>query len=167
MLIGGGKLSEFRLRKHEQVLMQSRYEVEEVSNYAQTLNPLNLFWNGSEFLLGRLFLTDHRLILLPYSQAEVDKAHLLQNVGYKVLDKVGFGIPKPEINFAMEPIVLRLDDIHALNPFERQFKIHPTLSLMASQQSFRFKFVPGDSPQEWANAIAELTPCEISHRRSA
>jgi hypothetical protein len=167
MLIGGGKLCEFNLRKREQVLMQSQYDVEEVSNYAQTLNPLNLFWHGSEFLLGRLFLTDHRLILLPYSQEEVDKAQLLQNVSYKVLDKIGFGIPKPEIKFAMEPVVLRLDEIHSLNPFERQFGIHPTLSMSASQQSFRFKFVPGDSPQEWANAIAELTPCEIGHRRSA
>lgn len=167
MLIGGGKICEFNLRKSEQVLMQSRYDVEEVSNYAQTLNPLNLFWHGSEFLLGRLFLTNHRLILLPYSQKEVDNAHLLQDVGYKMLDKVGFGIPKPEIKFAMEPVVLRLDEIHALNPYERQFKIHPTLSLIASQQSFRFKFVPGDSPQEWADSISELAPNRMDCRRSA
>ena len=167
MLIGGGKLCEMSLSRSEQLLLQSKHDVEEVSNYASTLNPVNLFWRGSNFILGRLFLTDERLILLPYSQAEVDKAHLLQNVSYKLLDKVGFGIPKPEINFELDPLCVWLDEIQWLNPYERQFKIHPTLAVACSEGVLRFKFVPGDSPKQWAGVINSVTGCEVSDRRIA
>ena len=167
MLIGGGKLCEFTLSRSEDVLLQSKHDVEEISNYGAALNPVNLFWRGSKFILGRLYLTNRRLILLPYSQSEVERAHQLQSVSYKLLDTVGFGIPKPEIQFELDPILIRLDEIHWLNPFQRQFKIHPTLSVASSSGVKRFKFVPPDSPQKWAGAITEVTGCEVSDQRIA
>jgi hypothetical protein len=168
MLIGGGKLIEWKLRRGERLLQQSRHDVEEISGYGEKLNPLNLFWRGSQFELGRLFLTDRRLILLPYCQAEVDKAHLLQDVSYRLLDKAGLGIPKPKIDFTEEPLLIELDQIHTLNPFQRQFGIHPTLLIFTFQSTtYRLKFVPSESPQEWARVIADLTGSKISRKRSA
>jgi len=163
MLIGGGKLIEWKLRRGEQLLQQSRHDVEEISRYAETLNPLNLFWRGSRFELGRLFLTNQRLILLPYCQVEVAKAHLLQDVSYQLLDKAGLGIPKPKINFAAEPLIIELDQIHTLNPFQRQFGVHPTLYIFTWESTCRFKFVPGESPKQWARAIADLARAIDSH----
>ena len=162
MRIGGGKLVEFQLRQHERLLMQSQHDVEEISRYAQSLNPLQLFWRGSTFELGRLFLTDERLLLLPYNAAEVDRAHLLQDVGYKVLDKIGLGIPQPKIEFTEDPLVIELDEVTTLNPYRRQFGVHPTLSVLTINGSYRFKLVPGESPEEWARAICDLTGSDIS-----
>jgi hypothetical protein len=168
MLIGGGKLIQLNLWPGERLLRQSRHDVEEISRYGEKLNPFNLFCRGSKFELGRLFLTDQRLMLLPYCQQEVDKAHLLQDVSYKLLDKAGLGIPKPKIDFTDEPLILELDQIHTLNPFQRQFGIHPTLTLFTFEcTTYRLKFVPGESPQQWARAIADLTGSEISHKRPA
>lgn len=167
MLIGGGKLLQMELWQGEQLLLESRHDVEEVSRYGETLNPVNLFWRGSKFELGRLFLTSHRLILLPYSQQEVDKAHLLSDVGYKLLDKVGMGIPQPKIDFNLDPLCIELGEIEGVNPFQKQFGIHPTLYVFTWQGHFRFKFVPGESPQNWAAAVADLSGCEVNRKRPA
>lgn len=168
MLIGGGKLVKQSLRRRERLLRESQYDVEEISRYGELLNPVNLFWRGSTFELGRLFLTDQRLMLLPYSRDEVDRAHLLQDLSYKLLDKVGMGIPKPKIEFTSEPLLIELEQIQTVNPFQRQFGIHPTLQLHCwDGMTYRFKFVSGDSPQEWAEEIAELTGSSISDRQTA
>lgn len=167
MMIGGGKLITCQLWESEELLLESRHDVEEVSRYAETLNPINLFWRGSTFELGHLYLTNERLILLPYNQQEVQRAQFLQKVGYEVLDKVGMGIPKPEIQFTEEPLIVELAEIYELNPFDRQFGIHPTLGLLTTSGSYRFKFVPGESPRDWAHAISEWTECEISRKRIA
>lgn len=162
MRIGGGKLMELSLQKHERLLLESRNDVEEISRYAQSLNPLQLFWRGSTFELGRLCLTDLRMVLLPYNAEEVDKAQVLQDIGYKLLDKVGLGIPQPKIQFTSEPLVIWLDEVATLNPFRRQFGIHPTLSVHTADRNYRFKFVPGESPQEWADCVCELTGSEVN-----
>ena len=158
MLIGGGRLIQRELRPGERLLRQSRHDVEEISRYGEEVCSLYLFSRASKFDFGRLFLTDQRLILLPYCQEEVDKAHRLQDVSYGLLDKAGLAIPKPRIDFSDKPLLIELDQIHMLNPFQRQFGIHPTLLLLTSERTtYRLKFVPGESPQQWARAIADLS----------
>ncbi len=161
MNIGGEKLVQLPLRKNENLVLESTYDIEEVSKYSNTLNPLNLFWRGSTFYVGHLFLTNQRLILLPYSGDEAKKAHLLQDIGYTVLDKAGLPIPKPEMNFSLEPLTILLREIHTINPFRKQFGIHPMLCVFVHRETYRFKFVPSESPHRWAEEVANLTTIEI------
>lgn len=162
MNIGGGKLISLSLDSDETLLIQSSHDVDEVSEYSKTLNPLRLFLAGSQFILGRLFLTDQRLILLPYSEEEVRKADLLGKVAYQFLEKIGLGIPQPKIQFSETPLIIPLSQIQSLNPFRKQFKIHPCLFVMTAQKNYQFKFVPSESPQKWAELIADEVSVEIS-----
>jgi hypothetical protein len=161
MRIGGGKFLEFSLETGEKVILKSQYDVEEVSKYRQSLNPWNLFLAGSTFYLGYLFLTDHRLILLPYSQAVVKKVKRLEKLAYWGLAKIGLGGPQPEIGFSPEPLLISLGRIRAVDPYGKQFRIHPILAVFAEGETFRFKFVPRESPLEWAERIRSLCGCEI------
>ena len=161
MIIGGGKLEELSLHTREELILRSQHDVEEISNYGETLNPLNLFLRGSTFFLGHLFLTDARLILLPYSEREVANAQLLQRLAYFGLGEAGLGIPRPKVKFSLDPLVVPLDEISTVNPFRKQFRIHPTLYVFSISRTYRFKFVPTESPGLWTEQIADLADATI------
>ena len=163
--IGGGQLVEVVLDEYDQLIRESRHDVEEVSNYAQALNPINLFWRGAKFFLGRLYLTESYLALLPYSTQNTSRALRMQDAAYKFLEHVGMGIPKPKIQFEENVLAIPLEHVHWVNPYKRQFGIHPLLQVGTSGDTYRFKFVPGDPLQAWAEDICNLSAADL--RRSA
>ena len=159
MKIGGGKLIEISLNKGEKLLLQNKNDIEEVSSYLSTLNPLNLYKLGSMFYLGQLFLTSQRITLLPYSKIEVDKAKKFEKIAYSLLGKLKLNIPKPEMLFFNQPLIIPLSGIILVNPFRKQAGIHSALTVFTRAEKYLFKYV--NSPQEWASLIVDYSEAEI------
>jgi len=157
----GSYVAPYDLEPGEQLVRASTHDVEEISKQGQALNPINLFVLGSKFRVGRLFLTDYRLILLPFSDGEVAKGRKVEKLGHAMIGKTGIKVPKAKINFEREILQIPLASIRALNPYRKQFAIHPTLYVFCDEARLRFKFVPMESPVDWANDIAAYSACSI------
>ncbi|GMR03854.1 MAG: hypothetical protein BMS9Abin22_362 [Gammaproteobacteria bacterium] len=157
----GSYVVPYELEAGEQLIRASTHDVEEISKQGKALNPINLFVLGSKFRLGRLFLTNYRLILLPFSDGEIMKGRMVEKIGHAVAGKTGINVPQAKINFERDILQISLDTIHTLNPYRKQFFIHPTLYVYCEQTQLRFKFVPMESPEDWANDIADYSHCSI------
>ncbi|MCP4259843.1 MAG: hypothetical protein GY774_20370 [Planctomycetes bacterium] len=157
----GSYVVPYELSSGEELIRASTHDVEEISEQGKALNPINLFVLSSKFRVGRLFLTNHRLILLPFSDAEIRKGRIIGDIGYTIVDKTGIKVPKAKIDFERDILQIPLKKIHTVNPYRKQYFIHPTLYVHCEQTTVRFKFVPMESPQDWADDIAALCNCSI------
>ncbi len=159
----GSHVIPYALDADEELIRSSTHDVEEISKQGKALNPINLFVLGSQFRIGRLFLTNRRLLLLPFSDGEIQKGRMVEKFGHEAIGQAGLSIPKAKINFERDVLQVPLDAIEVVNPFKKQFFIHPTLYVFCGRARLRFKFVPMESPQDWANDIAELSGCSIEN----
>ena len=159
----GSYVIPYELDKGEKLIRSSTHDVEEISEQGKALNPINLFVLGSNFKYGRLFLTNYRLILLPFSDREIRKGRIVEAVGHEVIGKTGVNVPKAKINFEREILQDPLGTIRMLNPYRKQFFTHPTLYVFCERTRLRFKFVPVESPEDWAKDIATYSNCSIEN----
>ncbi len=157
----GSYVIPYELNGGEELIRASTHDVEEISGQGKALNPINLFVLGSKFRYGRLFLTNYRLILLPFSDGEIRKGRNIEKVGHAIVDITGIKVPQAKINFEREVLQIPLDTIHTLNPYRKQFFIHPTLYVFCEHTRLRFKFVPVESPEDWVKDIADYSNCSI------
>ncbi|MEE9143388.1 MAG: hypothetical protein V3U06_01280 [Candidatus Binatia bacterium] len=160
MEIGGRDLVRMPLAVGENLQRKSKGQVEEVSKEGKAL--MNLFLTGGTFHIGRLFLTNHRLILLPYSEAEVRKASTMKKITYGLLGQTKLNIPEPKINFQMQVLTIPLREVRTINPFRKHRVVHPCMYVLTRRGNYKLKFVPNESPMEWARAIASLAPIKIA-----
>ena len=159
----GSYVVPYELDEGEELIRASTHDVEEISKQGEALNPLNLFVLGSNFKIGRLFLTNIRLILLPFSDREIRKGRIIEKIGHELVDKTGIKAPKAKINFERDILQIPLHTIQLLHPYKKQFFIHPTLYVFCERSRLRFKFVPVESPEDWAKDIAAYCNCSIEN----
>lgn len=162
MSIGGGPFVSVEMVQNENLIADSMSDVEEVSSYVSALNPLNLYGLGAVFFLGRLVLTDQRLILLPYHKVEVEKAKHFETVAYHLVKKLLINIPMPEILFYTLPVIIPLEDVRFVNPYKKQSGIHYSLRVYTDDEKYIFKFANPDNPFEWAQLIEEYSSARVT-----
>ncbi len=162
MKIGGGDLVDFDLDEGEQVIRESRADVEDVSRYRTASNPLRLFGTEGTFRLGRLILTDRRLALLPYAEGGEAETEVLQRSLYQALGEIGLRMPRPEVTLSREPVVVPLGEIHTVDPHRTVFRIHPLLIVRTVGGEHSFKLSPPESPLEWAEELRRHSGCAMA-----
>ena len=161
MKIGGGELVDFVLEEGEQVIRKSGADVEDVSRYRTASNPLRLFGTEGTFRLGRLILTDQKLVLLPYAEGGEAETEVLQRSLYQALGEIGLRMPRPEVTLSREPVVVPLGEIHAVDPHRTVFRIHPLLIVRSLGGEHSFKLSPPESPLDWAEDLRRHSGCTL------
>lgn len=162
MTLGGGDLLEISREEGEEVVRESRGDAEEVSQFRGGANPLRLFASGgARCTVGRLILTDRRLILLPYSEEGAAEIDVLQKSMGLALGEIGLKMPALDVELSDEPVVVRLQEIRAVDPHQTLFRIHPLLVVHALDGERSFRLSSPDAPAEWAGAIRQLSGCRV------